>query len=288
MIKLEVIGDPIEHSKSPIVHGAVLSALGIEFEYKKTKVPRGCLVDYIEYAKKNGVSGFNLTMPHKTDIIPYLSEIDDSGLFFESVNTVCIKNGKLCGYNTDGVGYELSLKRSGHSFKNSRVVIHGAGGAARTIALLAAKEGAQTIYIINRTNRRAEELCKLVSDKTGVNIDCGEYSNKEINQRCSQADIMINATPLGMSGCTMDYLNFDFLDVIPKTAFVSDLIYNPETTKLLEEAKKRRLKTQNGYSMLIYQAIVADEHYLGHKLDVEFVYDRVYNELKEKIRIQNG
>lgn len=281
MLKLEVIGDPIEHSMSPVVHGAALSTLGVKFEYKKTKVRKGGLSNYIENAKENEICGFNLTMPHKVDILPYLSEIDDNGRFFESVNTVRIKNGKLYGYNTDGVGYDLSLKRSGYGFEKSRVVILGSGGVVRTLALSAAKAGAESIFILNRTKVRAEEVCKIVSDKINATIDCGEFTDNELEKRCTFADILINATPLGMSGCDGDFKDFNFLDVIPKTALVSDLIYNPYETNLLREAKERGLKTQNGLGMLIYQALVADEYFLGQKIDIE----SIYNAVTEKIRI---
>ena len=92
MLKIAVIGDPIEHSMSPIVHGAALSALNVDYEYEKTRVKKGEIAEYIEYAKENKICGFNLTMPHKVDVIPYLSEIDESGIFFESVNTVFVFN----------------------------------------------------------------------------------------------------------------------------------------------------------------------------------------------------
>lgn len=275
MLKIAVIGDPIEHSLSPIVHGAALSALGIDYEYERTRVKKGGLSDYIEYAKKNGICGFNLTMPHKVDVIPYLSEVDESGCVFDSVNTVCIKDSRLYGYNTDGVGYKLSLKRCGYTFDKSRVVILGAGGVVRTLAITAAMEGAESICILNRTKSRGEEVCEIVAQKTNIKIDCGNFLTSELEKRCSSADIVINATPLGMGGIDEDFASFDFLDGISKGALVSDLIYNPYETSLLKEAKIRGLKTQNGLGMLIYQALVADEYYLGQKIDMEEIYDSV-------------
>ncbi len=280
MLKIAVIGDPIEHSMSPIVHGAALSALNVDYEYEKTRVKKGELADYIEYAKKSGICGFNLTMPHKVDVIPYLSEIDESGRIFDSVNTVCIRGGRLCGYNTDGIGYVLSLKRSGHTLRGSRVVILGAGGVVRTLAIAAAMEGAESICVLNRTQSRVEEVSEIVAKKTGIKIEGGGFSGEEIAKWSGRADVLINATPLGMSGCDSDFADFGFLDNVPKTALVSDLIYNPYETKLLKEAKIRGLKTQNGRGMLIYQALVADEYYLGHKIDKESIYDMVKQKIK--------
>ena len=110
MLKIAVIGDPIEHSLSPKVHGAALDFLGVEYEYEKVRVQRGGLSEYIDYALKNGTEGFNLTMPHKVDIRPFLEHIDDEAKAFSSVNTVCIRDEKLYGYNTDAIGYRLSLE----------------------------------------------------------------------------------------------------------------------------------------------------------------------------------
>ena len=134
LLKLEVIGDPIGHSLSPIVHGAALTAIGVEYEYAKVKVVSGGLKEYIKHAVTDKVDGFNLTMPHKVDILKYLSQISDEAKLIESVNTVCVNGGRLLGYNTDGIGFELSLNRSGYDFKDSNIVIFGAGGVVRTLA----------------------------------------------------------------------------------------------------------------------------------------------------------
>ena len=129
MIRLAVIGDPIEHSLSPAVHGAALDRLGVEYEYKKVHVRPEELGEFVKTAKREGLDGFNLTMPHKVNILPYLSRIDDEARYYSAVNTVCIRNGELHGFNTDGIGYELALGRMGKKFSGSRLVVLGAGGA---------------------------------------------------------------------------------------------------------------------------------------------------------------
>lgn len=274
MLKIAVIGDPIDHSLSPKVHGAALDALGVEYEYEKVRVVRGGLEEYIKYAIDTNTDGFNLTMPHKVDILPFLSEIDAEAEAFSSVNTVCIRDGKLCGYNTDAIGYRLSLEMCGYKFKDSRVVILGAGGVVRTLALAAVLDGARSITILNRTEEKAEEICKNISDKC-PNADFGGFSAAELKKRCVSADILINATPLGMSGCTGKFDDLSFLDVVPKSALVSDLIYNPPKTEFLQMAERNGNKILNGLGMLIYQGLAADEYYLGKKIDMHKIYKAV-------------
>ena len=279
MLKLAVIGDPIEHSLSPEVHGAALDFLGIEYEYEKVRVAQGGLLEFIDYAKKSGINGFNLTMPHKVDILPFLDEIDEEADAFSSVNTVHIRDGKLCGYSTDALGYRLSLEMIGYGFKHSRVVILGAGGVVRTLALAAARDGAESITILNRTAEKAEIICNEISGVCG-NVKSGGFSFDEIAEQSENADILINATPLGMSGCNGKFDNLGFLDCVDETALVSDLIYNPSETEFLYRARRNGNKTLNGLGMLIYQALASDEVYLGRKIDIHSAYDAVEKSIK--------
>ena len=279
MLKIAVIGDPIEHSLSPKVHGAALDFLGVEYEYEKVRVQRGGLSEYIDYALKNGTEGFNLTMPHKVDILPFLEDIDDEAKAFSSVNTVCIRDGKLYGYNTDAIGYRLSLEKCGYKFCGSRVVILGAGGVVRTLALAAAMDGAESITVLNRTKEKAEYIINSIS---GIckNATAAGFSFEEIKKYSETADILINATPLGMSGCDGQFEDLSFLDCVPTDALVSDLIYNPPLTEFLKKAKENGNKILNGLGMLIYQALAADEYYLGRKIDIHSVYDAVEAAMK--------
>ncbi len=270
MIKLSVIGDPIEHSLSPKVHGAILDTLKIEYEYEKVNVKKGELKEFIEYAKKSGIKGFNITMPHKVDIISHLDFVDSEAQDFGSVNTVHIKDNKLFGYTTDATGYELSLNRNGVEFKDSNVVILGAGGACRTILKKAVKSGAKTVTILNRTIEKAREIAKDMGESVRV---CG-FEKSDLLREAESADILINATPLGMHGCG-EFESLDFLENLPPNAFVSDLIYNPKETKFLKRAKELGHRACNGLSMLIFQAIASDEYYLERKLDVFKIYEDI-------------
>ncbi len=278
MIKLAVIGDPIEHSLSPVVHGAALSAMGIEYEYERVRVIKGGLSEYINHARETKTDGFNLTMPHKVDIIPYLRELDAEAQAFSSVNTVCVKEDGLYGYNTDAIGYELSITDCGSGFEGNRVVILGAGGVVRTLAQKAAMSGARSLCILNRTAERTKEIADIVKTKSDIAVSCGGFSYDELCTACENADLLINATPLGMSGCPQ-YENLGFLENLPKHAFVSDLIYNPAQTEFLKKAKSLGHDTLNGLGMLIYQALAAEEHYLGVKIDMKQIYREVVRKI---------
>ncbi len=283
MIKLAVIGDPIEHSLSPLVHGGVMDELGIPYTYEKIQVKKGELPGFLSYVKEKGITGFNLTMPHKVDIIPYLDEMDEEAQLFDSVNTVKVEDGKLLGYNTDALGYVMSLKSKGYTVQNSRVVILGAGGVVRTLGLKFATEGAKEIRICNRTVEKAEEIAQSVQNRTGVPVFADDFSPKTIANIGKKCDIFVNATPLGMHGISGEFEDLSFVEVLPKSSLVSDLIYHPAKTKLLQKAEKQGLATINGLGMLIYQGILADELYLDKKLDREKIFEKVSLRIEQEL-----
>lgn len=278
MLKLAVIGDPIHHSLSPVVHGAALEALGIPYTYQKIQVKKGELKEFLSYAKEQGITGFNLTMPHKVDILPYLDEIEETAAQIGAVNTVKIQDGRLLGFNTDGGGYMEALRNAGYDLQGKRILILGAGGVVRTLALQAAKNGAQEIRILNRTVEKAEEICRLVQETTSAVAE--SWTDEILFQRCADCDIFIQATPLGMHGVERDFEDLGFLSALPKTALVSDLIYNPPSTKLLTHAKQEGLATLNGLGMLIYQALLADRIYTDMNFDLEPVYQEIKKDVE--------
>ncbi len=279
MIKLNVIGDPVMHSKSPIVHGKVMNALGVEYEYDRVLVKKGGLAEYIKNAVSSGIIGFNLTMPHKTDIIPFLKEIDNDAKLFGAVNTVKIKDGELYGYNTDAGGLVLSLAENGFDVKNKDIVILGAGGVSSTIAVKFAVMGAKSITILNRTPEKAENIYNIIEsirDKFNIasNVKFGDFKIDTLKHYTKDCDMLLNATPLGMTGVDLDYEDLSFMDTMRGDTFVADLIYSPAKTRFLEYAEQLSHKIMNGYGMLIGQAILADEIYLDRKLDVSELYTK--------------
>ncbi|HIV86411.1 MAG TPA: shikimate dehydrogenase [Candidatus Monoglobus merdigallinarum] len=281
-IKLGVIGDPIEHSRSPEVHGMVLNLLGVSYDYKKIRVKKGALKSFIAEAKAEGLTGFNLTMPHKKDIIPLLDEISPEAQLYKSVNTVRIKDGRLCGYNTDAEGFVLALKQNGFTLTDKKTVILGAGGVVSTLALKFALMGAAEITVLNRTAVKAAEICDMIAKaqqrgilSRAVKAAHGALDTENIVKSSKDCDLLINATPLGMSGIEQDFEDLSFFDGIKKDAMAADLIYNPQKTRFLRYAEDKGLKIMNGLGMLIGQAIFADEIYLGRSLDVSEIFTKL-------------
>ena len=267
-MKLQVIGDPVLHSKSPVIQGAMLAALGLDgVTYTARVVRRGELPDYLAWAKENGVTGFNATMPHKEDLVPLMDELDAAARAVGSVNTVCLREGKLIGRSTDGPGFLAALE---HELRVGpagwTVTLLGAGGAARAVACALARAGAERVYVCNRTRERAAALCAL--DPTGCLVPAG-FDRETLDRLSACSDLLVNCTNLGMEGCPDRFEDLSFLDALPRGAAVYDLIYHPAQTELLRQARRRGLAAANGLSMLVWQAVLALEYFLDRPLDRE-------------------
>lgn len=261
--KLCIIGDPVVHSKSPLVQNTMLQALGLDYVYLCQPVPRGRTGAWLSAAREAGYAGFNATMPHKSALVPLMDELDEDARLYQAVNTVCIKEEKVCGYNTDGKGFLQALLDAGSPPAGKRVLLLGAGGAARSVALKLASEGAAAIAVSNRTLEKAESLCELNSSvMRPVGLD-----PETLRHEASQADLVVNCTSLGMKGVQGQFSDFSFLEELPAGGAVCDLIYSPEKTELLARAEKRGLLTLNGMGMLIHQAIFALELFTGARID---------------------
>ena len=274
-----VIGDPVSHSLSPRIHGEAFGLLGVPGSYEAIHVPHGKLEEFITKTRGSGLMGFNVTMPHKCDIIPLLDEVDEDARLCGAVNTVTVRGGRLCGYNTDMDGLSAALRGRGRELNGSRVTILGAGGAAAGAAFKSAREGALAIKVLARSGESAAALARRVSDAFCVQAASGVMSREALTEAAAETDILINCTPLGMSGGTEDFADLDFLKALPPGALVCDLIYNPPKTSLLREAERLGLETQNGLDMLIYQALIADELFFDIKTDKEKVFPGIISAL---------
>lgn len=264
-MKLQVIGDPVLHSRSPAIHGAMLAELGLDVPYTPHVVRRGALPEYLRWAGDNGVTGFNATMPHKEDLIPLLDELDPAAKAVGAVNTVCLRDGKWVGFNTDGGGAVAALRDGlGIGPAGLTITLLGAGGAAKAVALALAQAGGARVFVCNRTLSRAQELC--AHDTTGCLLPA-ECSPETLRGLAAQSQLLVNCTSLGMEGCSSQFQDFSFLDALPPSAGVFDLIYHPAETELLARARRRGLRTLNGLPMLVNQAVLALEHFLDRPLD---------------------
>ena len=267
-MKLQVIGDPVLHSKSPAIHGAMLARLGLDdITYTARVVRRGELPDYLAWARKNGVIGFNATMPHKEDLVSLMDGLDSAARIIGSVNTVCLRDGRCFGHSTDGPGFLTALEHELHvSPAGQTVTLLGAGGAARAVACALAQAGAARVYVCNRTMPRAAALCAL--NPSGCLVPAG-FDTETLCRLSAQSHLLVNCTNLGMEGCPGQFTDLSFLDALPRDAAVYDLIYHPPETELLRQARRRDLAASNGLSMLVWQAVLALEYFLGRPLSRE-------------------
>ena len=269
-----VIGDPIEHSFSPILHAIAFQEQGLDCDYVRIQV-RPHELPHALHRLGPQLAGFNVTIPHKQSIIQYLDGLDSSAQRYGAVNTVKNEGGKLIGYNTDGFGFMEGLQEITvpHVIKNTLLI--GAGGAAYVAALELAPYSSLTIA--NRSLERAERLAEQVKDyypKSVVQIVNLESVPQE------NYDLVVNATPIGM-GVYRDQVPVD-LQILPNGGIVYDLIYNPQKTQLLKAASKAGCKTINGLPMLIYQGLKSEEIWLEQTLSErskETIMKRVRKEL---------
>jgi shikimate dehydrogenase len=279
-----VIGDPIGHSISPVIHNAVFDYLGVDARYSAIHVPKGSVGAFTARARVSGLRGFNVTVPHKQDILPFLDDIDIDARLCGAVNTVVARDGRLIGYNTDMEGLSRALARCGRSYGGRSVVILGAGGAAAGIAMKSALDGARRLAIFARRPERAIETRNRIlaavscaADRPAPEITVADMSDGAMRAAAYGADLLINATPLGMLGVESDYGSLDFLTALPTGALVCDLVYNPPRTRLLREAHALGLETLGGLDMLISQALLADGIFLGRAPDADGLYERAKN-----------
>ncbi|HJH62738.1 MAG TPA: shikimate dehydrogenase [Firmicutes bacterium] len=259
---LQVIGDPVLHSKSPLLHGAMLAALGLDIPYTPQVVPRGGLPGYLAWAKARPVLGFNATMPHKEDLIPLMDQLDEDAARIGAVNTVCLRDGRFIGYNTDGQGCLAALEQAG-LWPRAQVMVLGAGGAAKAVALTLAAAGAEQVFVCNRTLDRAQALAQA---DPGGRIVPADFSSATLERLGAGAGLVVNATNLGMAGCGQ-FDDLSFLDALGRDAGVFDLVYHPAETELLAQARRRGLPACNGLPMLVHQAVLALERFLDRPLD---------------------
>lgn len=268
MKQLFVIGDPVAHSLSPLLHQTMIDQTGTAYRYDVRTVRPEELPAFVRWAKDGGCAGFNVTMPHKEAILPLLDEVDTTAASCGAVNTVCIREGRAIGHNTDGTGFLDSLAGQGFYPQGRTVLLLGAGGAAKAVGHALATAGAGRIIVCAR---RLERAAALAAQHPG----CGErivLAQDAIQQAAAACDLLVNATPLGMVGSPA-FARLDFLQAMPPHAVVYDLVYHPRRTALLEAAARQGLRTVGGIDLLIRQAVRAFTFFTGETPDTAALYD---------------
>ncbi|MEZ5815318.1 MAG: shikimate dehydrogenase [Alphaproteobacteria bacterium] len=263
-VKAAVVGHPVSHSKSPLIHNYWIEKYGLNGAYEAIDTAPENLEQSIRRLVDEGFTGFNVTVPHKEAVLTLCDEADHNARAIGAVNTVVIKDGKLRGLNTDGFGFLHNIWEVApdFEFQNKRAVILGAGGAARAIISGLIGEEIGQIVLTNRTREKAEKI----KDEMGSSSDLivvEDWENR--NQVLENADLLVNTTSLGMNGQPPLDIN---LNALPKTALVNDIVYAPLQTDLLKAAKENGNIAVTGIGMLIHQARPAFKAWFGVLPDV--------------------
>lgn len=272
--KTKVIGliaDPIEHSISPILHNEFSCHLNQDYIYVPFKVSSDNLETAVHAMKAMNIKGFNVTVPHKVDVIKYLDYVDETADVIGSVNTVSIENGKLIGYNTDAQGFMDSLSVRDIDLSCESACVIGAGGAARAIVYALIKMNCSSIDIFNRNEEKAQRLSNYMNNKFQTS-KCASFNLNELSESSirKRYRIIINATPVGMYP-NIAALPFNEEILADSSQVFYDLIYNPEQTEFLKFGLSKGAATVNGLDMLIYQAAYAYKIWTGEIPDQNII-----------------
>jgi len=265
-----VIGDPIEHTMSPVMHNAAFRESGLDYVYTAFRVKGEGLGTAIGGMRALNVRGLNVTIPHKVAVMPFLDEIDALAERIGAVNTIVNDDGVLKGYNTDAAGFLQALLDRGIDPKGKKVLVLGAGGASRAVSLCLGERGAKLI-IFNRLEELdwAYELAARVGQHSDNEAKGGELTRHNLEHVLPSMDILVNATSVGMSP-NSDQTPVD-ADLLRPGLAVFDIVYNPIKTRLLSEAEAAGAVTIPGIDMLAWQGALAFEKWTGEKAPVDLM-----------------
>lgn len=255
---LGIIGDPIEHSLSPVLHQVALEVQRLNYTYLPFRVTADNLPDALNGLRALGFVGVNVTLPHKVAVIPHLRKLSREAELIGAVNTLHLEKGQWIGYNTDGIGFLRSLQEDGDvNPVKARILLLGAGGAARAVAAQLGLVQAEEILIANRDRSRAEGLAKEMADKIpSVSYRAMDLHPTAVATAMKNADIIINATPVGMEGYSESTLPVR-REWFQARHRVVDLVYRPVETSFLKLARSAGAHTVSGVGMLLYQGVEA-------------------------------
>lgn len=275
-LKMAVMGDPIDHSLSPFLHGAVIEEHGYDALYIPVRVAPEETEDFAKAAVRMGFCGFNATMPHKIRLLQVVDELDEKAALYRSVNTVRIRGGVLTGSNTDVDGLLAALDGRGVQPEGMNVMIIGAGGVAGALTRGFSNRGASSVTVLNRTLPKAEAAA---ADVRGASAQGLTIEN--LCKTASRSDLIVNCTPMGMTGVSADFEDLSFLD--DTKGFVVDLVYHPWQTSFLKYARERGLRIMNGMPMLICQGLLAFRLFTDIELDLKAEFEYLYPLCKERM-----
>lgn len=275
-----LLGTPVAHSISPMMYNESFRLLGLDNVYLCFDTAHVDFAAMIKTLRDMNVFGFNCTMPDKERIMEYLDELSPAARMIGAVNTVKNENGRLIGYNTDGIGYMRSLKDVDYDCTVGAMTLLGAGGAASSIAVQAALDGVPVLHIINRRGRswnNAVRLADLINNHTTCKADVIDFADASAVHTCiRESTLLTNATSIGMAP-NADSTPVTDLSCFHNDLLVSDIIYNPRITKLMQDAADCGSKIMNGMYMLLYQGEAAFKIWTGLDMPVESIREKYFN-----------
>ena len=271
-----VVANPIKHSISPFIHNSAFEATNTNGVYLAWEVDEAELAETVANIRRYQMYGINLSMPYKEQVIPYLDQLSEEACLIGAVNTVVNREGTLIGYNTDGKGFFKSLP----SFKISkkRLVLLGAGGAAKAILAQAILDGVSQISVFVRSSsmEKTRPYLEKIQNATGFRVDLFALEDvQDLQDSITQADLLVNATSVGMDGSSQP---IPTSIVLPEKLLVADVIYQPFETPFLKWARNQGNQSINGLGMLLYQAAEAFELWTGKEMPT----DQIWELLKQK------
>ncbi len=287
-VELGIIGYPIGHSISPVFQQAALDHCGIDAAYQAWEVHHDGVGGFVNALRRPGMLGINVTVPHKEAVIPFLDEVDDWAAEAGAVNTIVNRDGRLTGHNTDGTGFLRALREgAGFDPAGRKVLVLGAGGAARGVVLALLRDGVAELVIANRTLQRAEALVRLASSRD-IPARAISLTSSDLSQAAAEADLIVNSTTLGMTHGPDEGASPLSREHIPPTALVNDLVYNPLRTPLLQEAEQAGASVLGGIQMLVYQGAASFEMWFGQPAPVPVMLEAASQAMRARSQSLNG
>lgn len=275
-----LLGSPVAHSISPMMHNRSFELLDLDYAYLAFDIGTKDLASIVESFRKMNVRGFNLTMPDKTEMYPLCDELSDAARLIGAVNTVVHENGKMIGYNTDGIGYMQAVKDAGFDIIGKKMTLLGAGGAATSIAVQAALDGVSELTIFNRKSKtfeHGEEIVRKINEHTNCKAKICDLADwKLLNEELASSAILTNGTSIGMAP-KEDACPLPEQVRLPEGLIISDIIYHPGETQLLKKAREHGLPAFNGLHMLLYQGAEAFRLWTGKEMPVEQIKSEYFS-----------
>ncbi|MBK8171549.1 MAG: shikimate dehydrogenase [Sandaracinaceae bacterium] len=278
--RFAVLGSPISHSLSPLMHQAAFAALGIDATYEAIEVNSIGLAETLEKCRKR-MGGFNVTAPHKETTVKLVDTLDEDASLLRAVNTVRCIDGRLDGYNTDVEGFANALREASVELRDKHIVVLGTGGAARAVVCAAVRHGAAQVTVAGRRHARAIAICEALCLSAATNLVASTFRDAQFQRAMKTADILVQATSVPPRGLEAQAL-LDTL-AMPHTRehlLAMDLAYGTSVSLFCEEASTHQRRSMDGRAMLVHQGALAFERFTGVKAPIEVMHKAVDEALK--------